>query len=112
MPGASEQRQGTGIAEDDVVDPVVRLGRGGDQGLEVEVVESAIGDDDDARARTDELTSGRNQHVVKLAARGFTGFERITWAEEGLAVVLHGGIDLGVGGSLKRATWFGVTAQR
>ncbi len=112
VPGAREQRQRTGVAEDDVVDPVVRLGCGGDQGLEVEVIESAVGDDDDARAGPDELIGRRNQHVVKLPARGVASLEWISGAEQGLAVVLYGGIDFAVGGKLKSATLDGVTAHR
>ena len=101
MSGAGEQRQGTGVAEDDVVDPVVWLGRGRDQGLEVQIIESAVGNDDDARAGADELLCGRNEHVVELAATGIASLERIARAEQGLAVVLYGGIDFGIGGQLE-----------
>ena len=103
MPRAYEQRQGTGVAEDDVVDPVMWLGRRRDQGLEVQVIERAVGDDDYAHAGGDELLGGRNEHVVKLAAGGIAGLERIARAEQGLAVVLHGGVDLGVDGELRKA---------
>ena len=77
------------------------LGRGRDQGLEVQVIESAVGDDDYARAGADELLGRRNQHVVELAAGGVASLERIARAEQGFAVVLHGGVDFGVGGELE-----------
>ena len=95
MAGAFQQAQGTGVGEGDVFDPVVGLGIGREQSLEVQAVQAAVGNDEDLGGFAEHRLGGSHQHLVERAAVGILGFGRILRSLKSFAIATYDRIDFG-----------------
>ena len=63
------------------------------QGLEIQVVQISVWNDEDFGVLGKQCTRRRNQCVIKVAAVAVRRFKHVLWPSEGLSIALHGGIE-------------------
>src|SRR5882672_10222797 len=83
----------TGDRNGDVFYPVVRLGIGNKERLEIEAVEVLIGKNDYARVFGDEICYGPQESLIEVSAATISGFERTDRQGKRIPIGSCGGVE-------------------